>query len=146
MRQLIVLFALGLVFSACKKEEKRAEADEKAILEYMEDNGLTGIRTESGVYVVIHEQGSGTACGSASTVEVAYTGYYTNHQTFDDSPSATFSLSSVIKGWQEGIPYFREGGNGILLIPSGLAYGPEGRGGIPGNTVLIFDVALLDVL
>lgn len=146
MRVFIVLFAVGLVFSSCKKEDKQAEADEKTIVDYMKDNGLTGIRTDSGVYVVINDPGAGTACGSASTVEVAYTGYYTNHIIFDSSPSSTFSLNAVIKGWQEGIPYFREGGSGILLIPSAMAYGTQGKGSIPGNTVLIFNVELIDVL
>ncbi|MFT5602342.1 MAG: FKBP-type peptidyl-prolyl cis-trans isomerase FkpA, partial [Flavobacteriales bacterium] len=48
--------------------------------------------------------------------------------------------------WTEGIPYFKEGGSGILLIPSHLGYGKSGTSGIPGNSVLIFDVKLIEVL
>ncbi|OFZ60195.1 MAG: hypothetical protein A3D92_00840 [Bacteroidetes bacterium RIFCSPHIGHO2_02_FULL_44_7] len=146
MRNLFFLMLITATLLSCKKEEKQAEADEKTIVDYMKDNGLTGTRTSSGVYVVIDNPGTGAACGSTSTVEVAYTGSFTNHEEFDSSPSATFSLNSVIKGWQEGIPYFREGGSGKLLIPSAAGYGTQGKGSIPGNTVLIFDVELTDVL
>jgi FKBP-type peptidyl-prolyl cis-trans isomerase len=44
-----------------------------------------------------------------------------------------------------GIPKFKEGGNGTLLIPSALGYGSTGTGSIPGNTVLVFDVELIDI-
>jgi FKBP-type peptidyl-prolyl cis-trans isomerase len=52
----------------------------------------------------------------------------------------------VIPGWTSGIPYFKEGGYGKLLIPSALGYGPSGSGSIPPNTVLVFDVKLIQVL
>ncbi|MGC1204529.1 MAG: FKBP-type peptidyl-prolyl cis-trans isomerase [Flavobacteriaceae bacterium] len=55
------------------------------------------------------------------------------------------NLKNVIKGWTEGITYFKEGGNGVLLVPSRLAYGPDYYNGIPGGSVLIFDVALISV-
>lgn len=146
MRNLLLFLLLSTTLLSCKKEEKQAEADEQTIIDYMKDNGLTGVRTSSGVYVVIDNPGTGPACGSTSTVKVGYTGSYTNHEVFESTPSATFNLSSVIKGWQEGIPYFLEGGSGKLLIPSAAAYGPQGNGPIPGNTVLIFDVTLIEVL
>ena len=58
---------------------------------------------------------------------------------------ATFGLNQVIKGWTEGIPYFKEGGNGILLVPAHLGYGSGGRPGISGGAVLIFEVKLIKV-
>ena len=66
---------------------------------------------------------------------------------FDQSSSngITFPLSGVIQGWQEGIPLFKEGGSGILLIPSALGYGSQSVGTIPANSVLIFDINLIDV-
>ena len=88
------------------------------------------------------------SCNSFSTVRASYSGYFTDGTVFDYSPAAgiEFDLQSVIPGWTEGIPYFKEGGYGKLLIPSALAYGTKGTGGIPPNSVLIFDVALLEVL
>lgn len=54
-------------------------------------------------------------------------------------------MQGVIKGWTEGITYFKEGGEGILLIPSKLGYGSKDRSGIPGGSVLIFDIKLITV-
>jgi FKBP-type peptidyl-prolyl cis-trans isomerase len=52
----------------------------------------------------------------------------------------------VISGWTEGIPKFKEGGVGKLFLPSALAYGEQGTNGIPSNSVLVFDIHLIDVL
>lgn len=84
---------------------------------------------------------------AASNVTVAYKGYFTSGTVFDQSPSAgiSFGLNNVIKGWTEGIPYFKAGGSGILLIPSSLGYGSSDYSGIPGGSVLIFDVNLISV-
>ncbi|MGB1218088.1 MAG: FKBP-type peptidyl-prolyl cis-trans isomerase, partial [Saprospiraceae bacterium] len=65
--------------------------------------------------------------------------------SYDRGEPIEFPLTGVIKGWQEAIPLLSKGGKGTFLIPSGLAYGARGAGAdIPGNTVLIFDVELLD--
>jgi hypothetical protein len=92
-------------------------------------------------------QGNGGTCNSFSTVRVSYKGYLTDGSVFDESAveGVSFGLQQVIKGWTEGIPYFKEGGNGKLLIPSALGYGKQGTSGIPANSVLIFDVKLLEI-
>ena len=80
-------------------------------------------------------------------MKVAYKGYFTNCEVFDESTSGiTFNLQQVIEGWTLGIPYFKEGGSGKLLLPSALAYGKKGTSGIPENSVLIFDIDLIEVL
>lgn len=150
MKYLFPLLLLAIAFSACKKKDAKnqAEEDEKIIKQYISDHGLNAIATGSGLYVVIDAPGTGMACTSTSTVRVAYSGYYTGGSVFDQSASSgvQFNLQNVIKGWTEGIPYFKEGGSGKLLIPSALGYGPEGNSNIAGNTVLIFDVELIEVL
>ena len=84
---------------------------------------------------------------TSDNVTVAYKGYFTNGEVFDqsDSDGISFGLGQVIPGWTEGITYFKEGGRGMLLIPSHLGYGNSGRGSIPGGAVLIFDVDLKSV-
>lgn len=150
LKYILPLFILAITFSACKKKdtEKQAEKDEEIIQQYISDHGLNATATGSGLHVVIENPGTGLACTSNSNVRVAYKGYYTSGSVFDQSSTSgiEFNLQGVIKGWTEGIPYFKEGGNGILLIPSALGYGPEGNSSIPGNTVLIFEVELIDVL
>lgn len=145
---LLVIFALTALSCSKKEAEKQAEKDEHTLQEYISDHNLNATATGSGLYYVIEVPGTGAGCNSNSDVRVAYTGRLTNGEIFDQSDpmGATFNLQNVIQGWTEGIPYFTEGGSGKLLIPSALGYGPQGSGPIPGNTVLIFDVALLDVL
>ena len=67
------------------------------------------------MYYVINETGTGTQPTSSSDVTVAYKGYFTNGTVFDQSPESgiSFGLNQVIKGWTEGIPYFKTGGKGM---------------------------------
>ena len=78
---------------------------------------------------------------------VDYKGYFLDGVVFDESDSngISFGLNQVIQGWTEVITYFKEVGNGILLVPYQLGYGASGRGSIPGGSVLIFDIRLLSV-
>jgi FKBP-type peptidyl-prolyl cis-trans isomerase FkpA len=149
MARYLLLLALVFSFSSCKKRraEKQAKEDEKIIQQYISDNKLAATATGSGLYYVISTQGTGVNPSIGSNVTVAYSGYFTDGSTFDQSTSAgiSFDLASVIKGWQEGIPYFKKGGKGILIIPSALGYGTAGSSGIPPNTVLVFTINLLDV-
>ncbi|MEJ6776195.1 MAG: FKBP-type peptidyl-prolyl cis-trans isomerase [Crocinitomicaceae bacterium] len=148
MKKILSLLIFGLLLTSCNKAEKQAQQDEEVITQYISDHNLNATATGSGLYFVITEPGTGASCNSSSTVTVDYKGYFTNSTIFDESNSTgiTFNLGGVIPGWTEGIPYFKEGGSGTLLVPSALGYGSQATGGIPANSVLIFDVALLDVL
>ncbi|MCZ4694040.1 hypothetical protein DWB61_02945 [Ancylomarina euxinus] len=121
--------------------------NEYEITTYIAENDLNAQKTESGLYYVIEEEGTGTQPTASSNVTVAYKGYFINDSEFDSSKSdgISFDLQKVIKGWTEGIPYFKEGGKGKLLIPSHLAYGSRGTGPIPGGATLIFDIHLIKV-
>ena len=143
---------LVLIFlSSCNKglsPEEQLEEDISIIKQYIQDNGLEAEETSSGLHYVINDLGTGNYPQQTDDVRVRYKGYFTDGGVFDESDAAgiTFNLQGVIAGWTEGIPKFKEGGEGILLIPSGLAYGESGSGSIPPNTVLIFDVNLLDIV
>jgi len=130
----------------CKKIDYEV-VDNDIIQQFILDNNLNAESTESGLYYVIEVPGTGENPTVSSNVTVAYTGSLTDGSIFDQSNSngITFPLSGVIQGWQEGIPLFKEGGSGILLIPSALGYGSQSVGSIPANSVLIFDVNLIDV-
>ena len=120
--------------------------NEKEIVDYIAKNNLNAQKSDTGLYYVITEPGNGKQPTASSDVRVAYKGYFTSGKIFDQSKpeGIDFGLYQVIKGWTEGIQYFKEGGSGVLLVPAHLGYG-NGRPGIPGGSVLVFDVKLIAV-
>jgi FKBP-type peptidyl-prolyl cis-trans isomerase len=96
--------------------------------------------------------GTGDGPKAGDNVKVHYTGKLLDGKVFDSSknggrPPIDFQVGvgMVIPGWEEGIMLMKKGGKRTLIIPSGLAYGAEGSpGAIPANSVLLFDVELLD--
>jgi FKBP-type peptidyl-prolyl cis-trans isomerase FkpA len=95
--------------------------------------------------------GTGTQAFAPSRITVAYTGWLYDASRpdgkgtqFDSSASFPFQLgtNSVIRGWEQGVPGMRVGGQRRLVIPSDLAYGSAGRGSIPPNAALVFDITL----
>lgn len=146
---LFILFIAAFCFSCNSTEDEspfipQTEAD---ILSYIEANNLEAQRSDTGLFYVIDEEGSGKRPTITSNVTVAYKGYFLDGRVFDqsDSNGISFGLDQVIAGWTEGITYFKEGGNGMLLVPSNLGYGTRGRGAIPGGAVLVFDINLISV-
>ena len=129
------------------------QIEQKNIESYLTQNGLTGVKTAAGMYLVTEKEGTGKQPVSGSTVRVNYTGKLLNGQQFDSSLSPgrepfefVIGQGSVIRGWDEGIPYFKEGGKGKLFIPSTLGYGEQGMGSqIPPNSILVFDIELVEV-
>jgi FKBP-type peptidyl-prolyl cis-trans isomerase FkpA len=149
--KIIALLVIGLIALGCKKqvsEEEQLAADLEIIQAYLVENNLEAETTASGLHYIIQNPGFGNFPHSMSNVRVRYTGKFTNNSIFDQSGElgATFNLQNVIKGWTEGIPLFREGGEGILILPSKLGYGPNGNSSIPANSVLVFEVKLLEIV
>ncbi|MBQ4821505.1 FKBP-type peptidyl-prolyl cis-trans isomerase [Aquimarina sp. MMG016] len=128
-------------------ERDYTEANEQEITKYLEDNNLIAEKSDTGLYYIIDEPGTGAQPTADDNVTVAYKGYFTNGTVFDESSAngVSFGLRQVIQGWTEGIPYFKEGGSGTLLIPAHLGYGGRTIGPIPAGSVLLFDVKLISV-
>ena len=147
------IFSLGIfiifMFNSCskKKEEELKEEQDKIISEYITSNNIDATKSNSGLYYSITKEGSSKKPNSTSQVRVSYKGYLINGTELDkgDSTGVVFKLNQVIEGWTEGIPYFGEGGEGTLLIPSHLGYGSQTKSNIPKNSILIFDIVLHDV-
>ena len=131
-----------------KEAEKKAKETAAANKKLMEGATIT----ESGLGYIMVKEGSGVQAENGKTVSVHYTGKLTDGTKFDSSLDRNqpieFVLGQgrVIKGWDEGISYLKVGGKATFIIPSDLAYGERGAGGvIPPNATLIFDVELVDV-
>ena len=126
--------------------EEQLIIDAQIIDQYLVDKNIEAINTASGLRYVILEAGSGPNASVGSSAKVRYIGMLLDGTTFD-SGEYTFNLGQgqVIRGWDEGIGYFNKGAKGTLYIPSALGYGPNGSGeAIPPNSILIFDIELLD--
>jgi len=146
------LAIIAVLFMSCSDKDAEepvdfSEKNEAEIKAYIADNKLDAHRTDSGLYYVVSTEGTGKQPTNTSNVTVVYKGYFTDGTVFDQSSESgvSFGLQQVIKGWAEGITYLKEGGSGILLIPSHLGYGSYNYYGIPGGSVLIFEVDLISV-
>jgi len=94
--------------------------------------------------------GTGTAAAAGSGVSVTYTGWLANGTQFDSNVGGaafpfTLGAHDVIDGWDLGLVGMKAGGKRRLVIGSALGYGSGGRGPIPPNATLVFDVQLLSV-
>ena len=108
-------------------------------------------KTKNGLYYSILKSGIGNSPLKGDNVSVHYKGSLIDGTVFDSSyqrnEPITFSLGigQVIAGWDEGIMLLNKGSKARFVIPSNLAYGSQGAGGIiPPNATLIFEVELIE--
>ncbi len=143
------LFIVGLCIflSSCKKtSDNQNNIDDQIIINYLTKNNIKATKTASGLYYTITKEGSGKQVSSNNSLFVKYKGYLPDSTIFDqNNVGATISLNTVITGWKEGLTYFKVGGKGQLFIPSHLAYGKNSNGSVPANSVLFFDIEVLEI-
>ena len=128
---------------AAEREAKRAELDKLSV-------GFE--ETKSGLRYKIIQNGNGKKANAGNMVSVHYKGQLADGTVFDSSYRRNQPLDfqvgvgQVIPGWDEGICLLKVGDKARLVIPSDLAYGSAGAGGvIPPNATLVFDVELVEV-
>jgi len=125
--------------------------DRDSLRKYLDSAGITATLHSSGFYYQILTQGSGTVPGVCSTVEVTYAGTLINGSVFDQQTDALFTLGGLISGWKQGLPLIAKGGHIKLYIPPSLGFGPtpqkdkNGNVIVPPNSIVIFDIDLIDV-
>jgi len=135
-----------------KAEKENAMKENEVIAKYIADKQMTPSKSSTGLMYVISEPGTGEQAQAGKTVKVHYTGRLLDGTKFDSSLDRNepieFKLGQgmVIKGWDEGIALLKVGGKALLIIPSDLAYGSRGAGGvIPPFSPLTFEVELVSV-
>ncbi len=132
--------------------EKRLEEAKKAQQKLMDEVAAGYDETPSGLRYKILQNGDGKKAEKGKGVSVHYKGQLLDGTVFDSSYTRkkpidfTLGIGQVIPGWDEGIQLLKVGDKARLVIPSHLAYGSQGAGGvIPPDATLIFDVELMDV-
>lgn len=145
----------GVMDYAQKAKEaqmQRGEALKKQAEEFMATNKATeGVKvTDSGLQYKVITAGTGPVPTASDVVKVHYTGTLVDGTKFDSSydrgKPAQFPVKGVIKGWTEALQLMPVGSKWQLVIPSNLAYGPDGQGPIPPDATLIFEVELLEIV
>lgn len=129
-------------------DKTKLASDIVAIDEYLDAQSIIAVEDQSGLRYVIHEAGTGKKKPCIeSYITVNYEGKILNGSTpFDKSTSpVSFPLSGLIVGWQIAFTKFTAGTSATLYIPSGYGYGPNAQGSIPANSILVFDVELVEV-
>ena len=134
------------------EKQQRIEAEKRKQQEALAKHTEGFDKTSSGLFYKITEKGNGKKAKKGDQVAVHYTGMLLDGKVFDSSLyrgqplNFTVGVGQVIEGWDEGILLLSEGDKARLVIPSDLAYGPQGAGGvIPPNAALIFDVELVRI-
>lgn len=135
------------------EKQARIEAEKRKQQEALAQLTEGFEKTASGLYYKITEKGNGKKPKKGDQVAVHYTGMLLDGKVFDSSLyrgqplNFAVGIGQVIEGWDEGILLLNEGDKARLVIPSDLAYGSQGAGGvIPPNAALVFDVELVRVL
>jgi len=167
-----VLF-LGLL-SSCVSEDESVEAihqeDLKKIQSFIDNTDIVSSKqTEVGnsgiVLLFTQENPTGAVPAVGDTLKVNYTGYFLDGRVFDTSVEQVardnglfnqarpyvpfpvlFGYRGVIDGWQYALAQMKEGEKATALIPSAFAYGARGQGSIGPNTVLAFDLEVVEVI
>ncbi len=135
-----------------EENAKMADINAAAGEQFLLENGKRAeVHTiPSGLQYEIVKQGDGPRPTAGDSVTVHYTGKLIDGTVFDSSEErgepATFGVTQVIPGWVEALQLMNVGSRWRLFIPSALAYGPQGAGGLIGpNQTLVFDVELLAI-
>ncbi len=150
-----VAFVVDSKYSSAKQNEK----DEKEIAEYIKKNNLNTRKSPKGVYIAETVAGTGVQAKAGDEVSVNYTGKLLDGTKFDSNTDSTlrpgmpleplkFNVGEgrVIAGWDDALAQLKVGSKATIVIPSSLAYGLNGSGPfIKPNSILVFDVELLDV-
>ncbi|MGC4103337.1 FKBP-type peptidyl-prolyl cis-trans isomerase [Ferruginibacter sp.] len=164
LKKFLVIGLTASLFLSCNKDNKvtcpytestfvAPSGEVTAVQNYCASAHPAAIQHSSGLFYEITAAGTGTTTASVcSNITIKYSGYLTNGNKFDENLSGiTFTLGGLILGWQKGIPLVKKGGSINLYIPPSLGYGSQdvrnnaGVVVIPANSILVFNIQVLDV-
>lgn len=159
IRLMSILMLIAVFNTACLKDgyntftctakipEVNVPATEIAQVEaYLTANNITNaVKHPAGFYYIIETVGTGNSPTVCTNVAFTYKGQLTNGTVFDQSTTPVlYPLAQLITGWQIGLPLIKTGGKIRLFLPPSLGYGNAAVPGIPANSVLIFDVTIIE--
>lgn len=157
MRVLLLCALAGALFlNSCLKKDSGCSygpsstvapaSEQQQLKTWLDSAGISATKDSRGFYYDIIKPGADKAPEPCSQITVSYKGQLTNDSVFDQKSKYVFSsLGSLIDGWRQGLPLIKKGGEIKLYIPPSLGYGSSSNSSIPANSILIFDITLIDV-
>ena len=147
-----------IMADVAKEQDLQKAKEAKDIENYIANKHWNAQKTKNGAYVVVDQPGQGAKADTGKVATVKYRGFFMTDEKniFDtnmdsskghasDGYPVTVGAHGVIPGWEEALPYFAKGGKGKVIVPSALGYGPQPYNGIPGGSILVFDLEIVDV-
>jgi FKBP-type peptidyl-prolyl cis-trans isomerase FkpA len=146
----IGLFILLFSIASCTTYSERDLASfDNQIKEYLDSTGLEMERTEDGLYYTIVEEGEGEEfIGYKDQVTFYYKGSFltgNSFQVISKNDPLSFKVSQLIIGWQDALMMLKKGGSIHIIIPPQLGYADQSSSIIPANTILEYELTVLDV-
>ncbi len=156
MIKVLILAVLSLLLYGCSKNNNDTPActdvsvslEEPQIINFCHDKGINYTKDPSGIYFQIIESGTDIKPTINSRISFTFTAKFLNDTLLSQITTPyTESMTNLIEGWQIGLQLIGKSGRIKLVVPSSLAYGCNGAPpGIPPNTILYYDITLVNVL
>ena len=155
LKVVLLGIVVSFVFISCLKKDSGCKfgpdssvapvSEQDSLKVYLDSAKINATKSPEGFYYQVIKSGSEQAPTPCSQITVAYKGWLTSGTVFDQSSSTILTLGSLIDGWREGLPLIGKGGEIVLYIPPSLGYGMASDPPITANSILIFDISLIDV-
>lgn len=154
MKKIFLIALLPLLLLSCIKSNNSGNcvnatpaSEEPQIIAFCNANGIIYQKDSSGIYYQIIDPGTGAHPTLSSTISVTYTAKYLDGSILDQQTSPiTNPLGALIEGWGIALPWIGVGGHIKMVVPSSLCYGCQGiPQSVPPNTILFFDITLVNV-
>ena len=148
----IILYILGvLILTACNTySDDDLTSFDQQIQHYLKTNNLDFEKSESGIYYSIIHGGDGEEfIRLTDQVTFTYKGSFLSGEVFQviqQQDALTFQVRELIAGWQEGLSYLRNHGKIHLIVPPHLGYGSKKTGLIEPNSILVYELEVLEVI
>lgn len=150
---LVAFLGAALALSACapgKKQQESLAAADAFLAQNAKQPGVVTLADGLQYKVVRSGPATGAKPGPVDEVKVNYEGKLVDGTVFDSSyesgSPASFPLQGLVPAWREALVMMRPGDEWTLYVPPALGYGAQDKGPIPGNSVMIFRIELIDVL
>lgn len=143
----LLLIGIALFMFSCGSysEDEKSEFDVR-IEKYLAAKKIKCTKSESGLYYKIIEEGEGDLIQFKDNVSFTYRGEFLDGKVFDEQDTAvTANVTEQIAAWKEIMLQVKKGAKVFMVVPPHLGYGPYEIPAIPSNSILVFNLEIVDV-